>query len=164
MSLAYYNVFDFDPDTNQQKYNELMEKFVKLTEGYLAVVTNINDGKATIGYGYTFERSDNVAQWKAANIWDSLSQGQKDKLIAIDAASTASQKHQIPMTFDYSPSKEEATRLIPALLPQYEGPANSLGMITSYEKAAFVSITYNRGVAVVNSTMQAFKADRKSVV
>lgn len=60
------------------------------------------------------------------------------------------------MQFGRTLSASEAGLLLVAPLPLYEGPENALGMPASYERAAFVSITYNRGMGAVADRMQPF--------
>ena len=109
----------------------------------------------TIGYGYTFVRSNNIALWAAAGI--ALSPSDTAVLQAIDAAAPA-QKNALAAGFSRSINLDEARSLLRQTYPQYEGPANTLSMPLSLERVAFVSITYNRGAASVQSRMQPFYA------
>ncbi|MDZ7656240.1 MAG: hypothetical protein U0997_09870 [Sulfurimicrobium sp.] len=110
---------------------------------------------ATIGYGYTFERSNNVALWQAAGI--TLSAAELAILQQIDSASTSAQKTAIALSqFGKTLTTGEAKLLLQQTYPKYESPANELGMLSSWERVALVSITYNRGEAAVRSKMVEF--------
>lgn len=52
----------------QSAYVNLLSELITGFEGHHSVAENIGDGKATIGYGYTFNRSDNLSLWTAAGI------------------------------------------------------------------------------------------------
>jgi GH24 family phage-related lysozyme (muramidase) len=123
-------------------------------EGFRNRPYDAGDGMATIGFGYTFNRNDNVALFAQAGV--QLSQTERRQLAAIDAAAPAD-KTRLGLAFPVQISREEARGLLEiASLPQYEGPANRLGMPDSNERAALVSVTYNRGGARVNQRMQPF--------
>jgi hypothetical protein len=107
-------------------YNNLVAKLIKLTEALIPGVENIGDGRATIGYGYTFNRSNNVAIWTTSGI--SLTTNEWALLAKIDAAS-ATQKTTLGLQFDKTLTATEANALLVATIPQYEGPANNLGII-----------------------------------
>ena len=49
-----------------QQYVDAVVNLISIIEGHLSVVTDLKDTKATIGYGYTFNRNDNVALWQAS--------------------------------------------------------------------------------------------------
>ena len=134
-------------------YLLLVSSLIKLTEVLSPTVKNIGDQRATIGYGYTFNRNNNVAIWTTAGI--SLTTTQWALLAQIDSA-PASQKTSLALQFNLTMTAPQANALLIASIPSYEGPANSLNMPQSLERAAFVSITYNRGVGAVNSKMGAF--------
>ena len=137
----------------QQAYIDALVNIIAVFEGYGPNVYD-KDGKATIGFGYTFERSNNLALWTAAGI--SLTQGQINLLTQIDAATTDAQKKALALTFNKVLSKAEAKALLKQTYPDYEGPANTLNMPLSPERVAFVSICYNRGVGIVQRRMQGF--------
>ncbi|MEJ8814261.1 calcium-binding protein [Variovorax ureilyticus] len=136
-------------------YADLIVRLISAFEGHEPAARDIGDRKATIGWGYTFNRNDNVALWTAAGI--TLSAADLAALAAIDAA-PANQKTSLALsTFKRSLSRTEAQSLLEQTYTSYEGPALSLGMPLSLERAAFVSLTYNRGVSRANS-MTAFAA------
>jgi len=60
-------MFTYRTLTTQQYVNTVVDVISK-TEGHLSQVTDLKDGMSTIGYGYTFERNDNIALWQAAGI------------------------------------------------------------------------------------------------
>src|SRR3954465_14830106 len=103
-----------------------------------------NDPKATIGFGYTFSRTNNVALWQAAGI--SLSASELGALQAIDAAPANQRDNLAVTTLTRVITRTEAMDLLRQTYGQYEAPANDLGMPPSAERAALVAITYNRGV------------------
>lgn len=138
----------------QQEYVDVIVDFITTIEGESASVYKDSDGKATIGYGYTFNRSNNVALWTAANI--QLTPSQLALLQQIDAESSDAQKTQLGMTFSKTVSHTEAVALLRQTYPEYEAPADALNMPPSVERAAFVSLSYNRGVPIVNKKMQDF--------
>ena len=129
-------------------YVDLLVRLISGFEGHEIVVRNTGDGKATIGYGYTFNRSDNVAIWTAAGII--LTRAELTALAAIDATSTLDKTTLTLSTFTRSLSRTEAQALLKQTYPKYEQPATALGMPLSAERAAFVSLTYNRGETRVN--------------
>lgn len=51
---------------SQQNYVNSVLDLISYTEGHISRVRDIQDGKATIGYGYTFNRSNNLALWSAS--------------------------------------------------------------------------------------------------
>jgi|GEM_PF-2727634 len=136
-----------------QQYVDAVVNLISITEGHIQTVTNIGDGKATIGYGYTFNRDDNVALWQAAGI--TLTVNQWAQLQQIDAASST-QKTSLALGFSRTLTHAEANALLEQTYQKYESPANELGMPESWERAALVSITYNRGEPAVHSKMQDF--------
>lgn len=55
-------------ELSQAGYDALVRQFVRLTESLHSAVQNVGGGKATIGYGYTFNKSDDVSIWQASGI------------------------------------------------------------------------------------------------
>lgn len=146
--------FNYSQPLTQQQYVNTLVNFITGQEGPGPKVYLDGVGVATIGYGYTFNRTNNVGLWQAAEI--SLSSTEITLLQAIDNATTTAQKNQLALTFKRQVSATEAKSLLLQTYPEYEGPANALGMPLSLERVAFVSLTYNRGVGAVNKRMQAF--------
>ena len=134
-----YNMFD-----TTQDYVDAVVELISRVEGYRPTAKNIGDGMATIGYGYTFNRNDNLALWTAAGI--TLSPADQAALQAIDNASAA-QKTQVALAyFSNRPiTKDMARSLLRQTYPRYEGPAIALNMPLSLERVALVDVTYNRG-------------------
>jgi len=139
---------------SQQQYIDALVNQISSAEGHRTTATRPpGDPNVTIGYGYTFVRNNNLALWQAAGI--DLTQEEISVLQSIDAA-PASQRNTLATQFTRSLSQSEAIALLRQTYPEYEGPANTLGMPPSTERAAFVSVTYNRGVGAVLSNMQPF--------
>jgi Ca2+-binding RTX toxin-like protein/GH24 family phage-related lysozyme (muramidase) len=145
----------------QQQYVDAIVELISRAEGHAPTVQNTRDGQATIGYGYTFGRNNNVALWTAAGIFGTLTAGQQQLLRDIDAARTTAQRTRLALRSRNTANAltltwNQARELLRQTYPEYEGPANVLGMPISPERVAFVSVTYNRGVGRVRSTMGAF--------
>lgn len=144
------------------RYNELTREecarraseMIARFEGFEARPYPDRDGMATIGFGYTLNRNNNVELWDRAGI--ALSDAERRTLSAIDAA-PANQKTRLGLTSGLQITREESRSLLErASLPQYEGPADDLNMPYFNERAALVSITYNRSPALVRTRMQGF--------
>ncbi len=129
-------------------YSNLVVQLISGFEGHELKARDIGDGKATIGYGYTFNRTDNAALWASSGI--ALTTVELAALTAIDAALSANRTALTLSTFARSLSRTEAQALLMQTYPQYESPAVALGMPLSRERAAFVSLAYNRGGARAN--------------
>ncbi len=130
----------------QEQYVNLLVDLISAAEAgrHKGKVEDIGDRMATIGYGYTFNRNDNLALWQAAGV--SLSAHDVALLQQIDSL-PANQKTTVTLqSWTRSISEAEATALLRETYPDYEGPANTLLMPPSLERAALVSIAYNRGV------------------
>jgi GH24 family phage-related lysozyme (muramidase) len=138
----------------QQQYVDYLVNLISTAEGHIADVRNLGDGQRTIGYGYTFGRDNNLTLWLAAGI--TLTPPEVSALQSIDSAQTLDQKNTLAEQFARTLSKNEAMALLRQTYPEYEAPANNLEMLLSVERAAFVSVTYNRGVTVVNQRMSGF--------
>lgn len=140
---------------SQQQYVDSLVNLISSAEGPASNVYKHGADHTTIGYGYTFVRNNNLALWQDAGI--ALTDTEIALLQKIDAASTGAEKDQLALTFSKVISKTDAVSLLKKTYPQYEGPAaTELGMPLSAERAAFVSITYNRGVGTVQAKMQPF--------
>lgn len=73
---------------SQQEYADLVVTLISRAEGHRAVAAQPpNDPVTTIGYGYTFNRSDNLQLWLAAGIV--LTAAEVALLQAIDSAPQA---------------------------------------------------------------------------
>ncbi|MEA0736885.1 hemolysin [Xanthomonas campestris pv. campestris] len=141
-------------ELNQEQYNALTGDLVKLTESLHVRAQDVGDGRATIGYGYTFNRSNNAAIWGASGI--ELSDDQQRQLVAIDAA-PAGERTRLGLQFNRALNAAEGDQLLAASMPEYERPITGLNMPMSQERAALVSLVYNRGAGSYNNNMQPFR-------
>lgn len=141
-------------ELTREEYARRTSAMIQRFEGYRAAPYDAGDNMATIGFGYTFNRNNNVALFDQAGV--QLSDRERRQLTAIDNA-PANQKTALGLAFPVQITRDEARSLLEvASLPNYEGPANRLNMPLSDERAALVSVTYNRGEGRVNSHMQGF--------
>ncbi len=108
-------------ELTQDQYNELLGDLVKITESLHDVSQDVGDGKATIGYGYTFNRSNNLEIWRNSGI--ELTQEEEQLLADIDAA-PAGEKTSLGLTFSRVMTAAEGDQLLHATLPEYERPAD----------------------------------------
>ncbi len=131
-----------------EEYLRRLKLVITGSEGLSDTVENVGDGKATIGYGYTFNRSDNVAIWRESGI--TLNEWDTRLLAAIDAAATDADKTRLAMGFSKSLNATEGDDLFRATVRRYTGPADSLDMPNSDERVALISLAYNRGVGNVS--------------
>ena len=137
----------------EAEYVERLVALISAAEGHIDQAANIGDGKATIGYGYTFNRNDNLALWQAAGI--TLTAAEILQLQAIDNAAPAD-RTALALQFSRTITHAEAQALLGQTYQLYEGPADDLEMPFSAERAAFVSLTYNRGTTNLEARMQGF--------
>jgi trimeric autotransporter adhesin len=141
-------------DLSQQEYEDLVISLISAAEQHRAVAGRPpNDPNTTIGYGYTFNRDNNLQLWQAAGI--NLTPAEIQLLQSIDVA-PAGQRNALALQFTRSISHAEATALLRETYTRYEAVATQLGMPPSAERAALVSLTYNRGPGVVRARMGAF--------
>ena len=136
---------------DQAEYDRKLRMVIVGAEGLHANAQNVGDGRATIGWGYTLNRNDNVAIWRAADI--DLTQEQWRTLAAVDAA-PRDDKTRIGLTFSRQLDGAESDRLLRASMATYETPANALQMPLSDERVAVVSLAYNRGAGMLNGIPQ----------
>ena len=134
-------------ELEQAEYDRKLRMVIVGSEGLHARAENIGDNHATIGWGYTFNRNNNVAIWRATGL--ELTQEQWRTLAAIDAAPIGD-KTRIGLTFTRRVDAAESDRLLRASMEEYEIPANRLRMPLSDERIALVSLAYNRGVGMLN--------------
>jgi GH24 family phage-related lysozyme (muramidase) len=131
-----------DPAT----YAARLRLLIAATESLHTTAQDVGDGRATIGWGYTFNRNDNEAIWRASGIV--LSEDEWRQIQAIDATGNAS-KTTLGLAFGRTLSEAESNQLLVASAEQYEVHANAIGMPASREKLAITSVTYNRGVGAM---------------
>ena len=139
-------------ELSQSEYDRKLRLVVVGAEGLHARAQNIGDRMATIGWGYTFNRNNNVAIWRESGI--DLTQEQWRTLAAIDAAAPNAEKTRIGVTFTRVLDAADSDRLLRASLSEYAGPADGLGMPLSDERVAVVSLAYNRGVGSLSGSQQ----------
>ncbi len=133
-------------ELTEQQYNERLRTAIVGSEGLHARAQDVGDGRATIGWGYTFNRGNNVEIWRNSGV--ELSQGEWRALAAIDAA-PAGDRTRLGLAFPRTLNEAESDQLLRASMREYEGPANTLNMPLSDERVALVSLTYNRGVGAI---------------
>lgn len=134
-------------ELTEQQYNERLRIAIAGSEGLHARAQDVGDGRATIGWGYTFNRGNNTEIWRESGI--ALNQDQWRQLAAIDAA-PAGDRTRLGLAFNRTLTEGESDQLLRASMREYEGPATSLNMPLSDERVALVSLTYNRGVGALS--------------
>lgn len=103
-------------ELSQAEYDRKMRVVIVGAEGLHARVQHAsNDGMATIGWGYTLNRDNNVSIWRASGI--ELTREQWQTLAQVDAADN-SQKTRIGLTFTRTLSADESDRLLRASLAE----------------------------------------------
>ena len=141
-------------ERTEEEYRRRASVMIQNFEGYRAAPYDAEDGKATIGFGYTFNRNNNLELWDRAGV--QLSQAERQQLIAIDRALDG-HKTALGLAFDVRITREEARSLLEnASLSTHERPATNLEMPFSDERAVVVSLTYNRGPGRMATHMQGF--------
>lgn len=133
-------------ELTEEQYYARIRTVVVGAEGLHARAQDVGDGMATIGYGYTFNRNNNVEIWREAGV--TLTREESQALAAIDAA-PAGDRTRLGLAFTRTLDAAESDQLLRASVRQYEGPATSLGMPLSEERVAMVSLTYNRGAGAL---------------
>ncbi|MEZ5707430.1 MAG: hypothetical protein R3E56_20685 [Burkholderiaceae bacterium] len=128
-------------------YAARLRLLIASTESLHANAQNVGDGKATIGWGYTFNREDNEAIWWASGI--ELSDAEWRQIQAIDDAPDNASRTAPGLAFGRTLNEAEADQLLIASSAQYEVYANALDMPLSKERLALTSVTYNRGVGAM---------------
>ena len=136
------NFVNMDRDT----YAASLQLTIAETESLHARAQDVGDGKATIGWGYTFNRNDNHAIWQASGIH--LTEPQWRDIRAMDAA-PAQDKTRLGLAFGRELNVVEANQLLVASANTYATHADALGMPDSRERLALISVTYNRGVGAM---------------
>ncbi len=141
-------------DRTEDEYRRRASVMIQNFEGYRAAPYDANDNMATIGFGYTFNRDNNLALWTEAGV--QLSQAEREQLAAIDRA-PAGQKTALGLAFTGQISREEARSLLENVsISRYETHADRLNIPSSDERASVVSVTYNRGDGRMQTHMQGF--------
>jgi len=131
---------------DEASYARRFRELIAGTESLHAHAQDVGDGKATIGWGYTFNRNNNEAIWRDSGI--GLNDGQWQRLRDIDQAAS-SRKTALGLDFGRTLNEGEADRLLIASSPSYQTYADALSLPDSRERLALVSVTYNRGVGAM---------------
>lgn len=124
-------------------FAERLRLVIAETESLHTRAQDVGDGKATIGWGYTFNRNNNEAIWLASGI--ALSDDEWRQIRAIDAASGNPARTRLGLAFARQMGAAEANELLVASTAEYAVHADRLGMPLSRERLALTSVTYNRG-------------------
>lgn len=124
------------------EYDRKLRLVIVGAEGLHAHVQDVGDNRATIGWGYTLNRSNNVDIWRDAGI--ALTPTQWRMLAQIDAA-PREDRTRLGLGFTRQLDEAESDSLLRASMAEYELPATRLGMPLSDERIALVSLAYNRG-------------------
>jgi GH24 family phage-related lysozyme (muramidase) len=141
-------------DRTQDECRHRASVMIQNFEGFRSAPYDAADGMATIGFGYTLNRNNNLQLWDAAGV--QLSQAERQQLAAIDRAPD-NQKTALGLAFTGQITREEARSLLENVsISRYEAHADRLGMPTSDERATIVSMTYNRGDGRMQTHMQGF--------
>lgn len=136
-------------ELTQADYERKLRLVIGGAEGLHSRVQDVGDGNATIGWGLTLNRDNNVRIWRDSGL--ELSEEQWQLLARIDAA-PASAKTGLGLGFTRQLSAEDSDSLLRASLAEYEVPANSVNMPLSDERIAVVSLAYNRGPGNLTGT------------
>lgn len=134
---------------DQSEYDAKLRSVIVGMEGLHPHVQDVGDGRATVGWGYTLNRGNNVDIWTRAGI--ELTPNELDTLRRIDREPTSAGKTRLGLTFARVLSEAESDSLFRASMQEYEAPALEAGMPLSDERVAVVSATYNRGVAAIRN-------------
>jgi GH24 family phage-related lysozyme (muramidase) len=141
-------------ERSEDEYRRRASLLIRNFESFRERAYDAGDRMATIGYGYTFNRNNNVALFDQAGVH--LSPEERRLLAAVDAAPN-NQKTALGLALPIRISREEARSLLENVsMDRYTGPADRMGLPNSDERAAVVSIAYNRGPERVNTHMRGF--------
>ena len=141
-------------ERTEEEYRHRASVMIQNFEGFQRGVYDAGDRMATIGFGYTLNRNNNVELWDQAGV--RLSQDERRQLAAIDAA-PANQKTALGLGFTAHITKEEARSLLENVsLSRYETHADRLNLPNSDERAVVTSLTYNRGDGRMQTHMTGF--------
>lgn len=133
-------------ELEQRQYNQRLRTVIVGTEGLHAQVQDVGDARATIGWGYTLNRNNNVEIWTRSGL--ELSTAQRETLERVDRAPPRD-KTRIGLGLDRAVNEAESDRLFRASIQEYEVHAERAGLPLSHERVALVSVTYNRGVGAM---------------
>lgn len=134
-------------ELTQAEYDTRLRTVIVGTEGLHARAMDVGDNRATIGWGYTLNRNNNVEIWERSGL--ELSEADWNTLRRVDAEPTLAGKTRIGLTLTRELDEAGADSLFRASVREYEGHAITAGMPLSDERIALVSVTYNRGVGAM---------------
>lgn len=80
-------------ELTREEYARRTSEMIMNFEGFRSAPYDANDRMATIGYGYTFNRDNNVELWDRAGV--QLSGAERQQLAAIDNAPAAAQQSRL---------------------------------------------------------------------
>lgn len=126
-------------ELTQDEYDTRLRTVIVGTEGLHASAMDVGDNRATIGWGYTLNRNNNVEIWERSGL--ELSEADWDTLRRVDAEPTLAGKTRIGLTLTRELDETEADSLFRASVREYEGHAITAGMRLSDERIALVSVT-----------------------
>ncbi len=129
-------------ELSEHQYMERLRLVIAGAEGLHEKAQDVKDGKATIGWGYTFNRNNNVDIWRRSGI--ELPEEDWMLLADIDRA-PATARTPLGLRFSTRLDAADADRLLHASLAEFERPADRLRMPLSDERIALTSVAYNRG-------------------
>jgi hypothetical protein len=126
--MEFFMPIDYREQT-EEEYRRGASVMIQNFEGFRAGSYDAGDRMATIGFGYTFNRNDNLALWDSARV--QLSQDERRLLAAIDAT-PGLQKTALGLAFPGQITREEARSLLENVsLDRYDGHADRLNLPTS---------------------------------
>ncbi len=129
-------------ELTRTEYERKLRLVIVGAEGLHSHVQDVGDNRATIGWGYTLNRSNNVDIWRDAGI--ALTDAQWQMLARIDDA-PREDRTRLGLGFTRQLNEAESDSLLRASMTEYEVPAVRLDMPLSEERVALVSLAYNRG-------------------
>lgn len=134
---------------DREQYAERLRLVITGAEGLHEKAQDVGDGKATIGWGYTFNRNNNVEIWRRSGI--QLGDGDWRLLERIDRAPKEA-RTGLGLQFSASLDLADSDRLLRATLAEFQVPADRLSMPLSDERIALTSVAYNRGPGALIGT------------
>lgn len=136
-------------ELTEEQYAERLRLVITGAEGLHGKAQDVGDGKATIGWGYTFNRDNNVEIWRRSGI--ELSERDWKLLSAIDRGAKEA-RTGLGLQFSARLDAADSNRLLRASLAEFERPADRLRMPLSDERIALTSVAYNRGPGALTGT------------
>lgn len=134
-------------ELTQDDYDTRLRTVIVGTESLHGRAMDVGDNRATIGWGYTLNRNNNVEIWERSGL--ELSEAEWDTLRRVDAEPTLAGKTRLGLTFTRELDEADADALFRASVREYERHAIDAGMPLSDERIALVWVTYNRGIGAM---------------